>query len=318
MEKKESQVTKEDVELQKALMAMYNSGDPDLKEQAIIRLFEMIEDFIWYIMKKWYPTFYADKEAREELFGCCKVAFLTEIGKFDPEQGTLSTFLTYPFKHEMYEWINRETHRTSGYLSKMIGQVEAAIRELQSIGAEVTSSSISHLSGLSVKKVEQALERIEFKNPASLNTEEQLEEILTGNAKSPEQLFLEAEQSETIAKALKNLSSQDRTAIILYYGLDGTGPKSYNAVAKLMHISPPQAQTAIARGLHLLRNDTALKVLFGKGAANHRQKQLDSIEISLITNDSIISAYSVLDELDETESNTPSDTISSECVVITF
>ena len=36
--------------------------------------------------------------------------------------------------------------------------------------------------------------------------------------------------------------------------------------------------------------------MFGKGVSNYRQKQLDAIEISLITNENFIDAYKVLDE----------------------
>ena len=305
----------EEVKMQKALMQMYHSGDPDLKEEAIIQLWDMLEQFVWYAMKKWYPTFYSVEESREELFSCCKIAFLSEIGKFDPEQGTLSTFFTFPFKHEMYEWINKETHDASGYHSKMMQQVQNAIRELQSLGADVTPAAISHVCGLSVKKVNQTLERIEAKNAQSLNTDEQLEEVIKGNSKSPEELFLEAEATETIASALRGLSEQDRTAIVLYFGLDGGGSRSYNAVAKQMKISPPQAQTSIARGLHILRNDKSLKVMFGKGATNYRQRQLDTIEISLVTNENFIQAYDALDEVVEEK---PATSGSTTTVLLTF
>lgn len=296
MKKEKKLSRKEEIRVQKALMEMYHSGDQDLREEAIVRLWDMIEQFAWYAIKTWYPTYYAVEESREELLSCCKVAFLSEIWKFNPEQGTLSTFFTYPFKHEMHEWIHKEANDTTGYHAKMVQQVQNAIHELQSIGADISPSAISHICGLSVKKVNQTLDRIEMSHPQSLNAGEQFEEMVKGSSKSPEEMFLEAEASETIAHALKSLSEMDRLAVILYFGLDGSESKSYNAVAKIMKISAPQAQTCIARALHILRNNRSLNMMFGRGAVNYRQRQLDSIEISLITNENFIQAYNVLDD----------------------
>lgn len=285
-----------DIDENKALMAMYHSGNPDLKEEAIVRLFEKAEMFIWHFIKKQHPTLYGDPYYNEELFSCCKIAFLENIKDFDPEKGTLSTFLTLPFKHEMYEWVNRDLNDASGYHAKMMIQVQDAQKTLWARNVEPTPAAISNLTGLSVKKVEQTLLRIEAKKTQTCDSEEQWEEAVKGNCKSPEEMFLENEEHEALARALKILPAQDRIAIILHFGLDGSAPRSYSAVAKKMHISAPQAQASITRGLHILRGDTSLRVMFGRGAQNFRQAQLDGIEISLVTNENFINAYDVLDE----------------------
>ncbi len=305
-EKKEQQV-KEPSELKKEqqikelqfLMGMYHSGNPDLKEEAIERLWKKTEMFVWSSIQKWYPTFYTNEYCREELYSAAKVGFMSCIKDFDPLKGTLTTFLTYPIKHEMLEWINREFNNSTGHHSKMMKQVQDAEKLLAAQGCEITSSAISAVTGLSVKKVDAALIRIEARNMQSLNSDEQREEVIRGQCKSPEEMYLEKEGMEAIAKALQILSDQDRRAIILYFGLDGENQRSYNAVAKKMHISAPQAQTCVVRGLHILKGVESLQVMFGRGAQNYRQSQLDSIEISLVTNDNFINAYNMLD--DETE-----------------
>ena len=207
------------------LLAMYHSGDSELQATAIIRFFAKIENFIWHFIKQQWPTLYGDPYFNEELFTCCKIAFLEQIGQFDPSKGTLSTFMTRPFKHEMYEWVNRELHNTTGYFVKMMQQVQDAKKELAAKGIEPTTAAISNLTGLSVKKVEQALKNIEAKKTLSIDDEESWEENLKDQHKSPEEIFLENEQISAIGEALKSLPSQDRIAIILHFWIGWRGSK---------------------------------------------------------------------------------------------
>lgn len=288
--------TSNNTEEMKALMAMYHSGNPDLQEQATIMLFEKADTFIWHIMKTEYPTFYSDIAIREELYSACKVAFMEYIGRFDPEQGTLSTWLTYPMRHAISDWIDKNISNSSGYHSKQMRQVELAIERLQERGEIPTPALIAFETGMSVKKVESTLRRIEANNLKSFETNEELEGMISARMPSPEDAFMEEEAKRTIAKALSILPDQDKLILIYHFGLDGGDPRSYATVGRMVGISAPQVQTAIARSLRVLKGNNELRVMFGKGAQSYRQRQLDTMEISLVTNENLASAYDCLDE----------------------
>lgn len=280
----------------KALIYAFNNGTPDEKEDAITKLFYKVEDFIWYFLKREYPTFYSDAEIREELYAECLKAFMECIGDFNPEKGTLSNWVTYPFRHAVTNWIGDNIANSSGYHAKQMREVEKVTEKLQERGIPVTAAQIAFETGMSIKTVEKVQRRIEANRIKRFDSNEELEGMISARMPSPEDAFMEEEAKRTIFKALSVLPDQDKLILVYHFGLDGGDPRSYAMVGKMVGISAPQVQTSIARSLRILKGNTELRVMFGMGAKSYRQKQLDTMEISLVTNDRIASAYDCLDE----------------------
>ena len=285
----------------KALVSMVHSNVPDLKEEGVVRLWEKCEDFVWHMIKTEFSPYYSDFEIREELHSACKVAFMEYVESFDPEKGTLTTWMTYPMRHAITEYIDDMLSRSSGYYSKQMRAVEDATRHLQLRGIPVTADGIAYYADMSVKQVEKILKRIEATKTKSFDSSEELESMITSHLPSPEEAFWESEANDTIQSALATLPEMDRLAVIKCFGLDMLDPRSYAAVAKELGVSAPMVETMIARSLRVLRGNDSLRNMFAKGAKSYRQRQLDTIEISLVTNEKVRAAYDCLDEEPEVD-----------------
>ena len=80
----------EEKRMLKAIVNAYNSDDADMKAWAIQEMMSRVNGFIGHMIDKHFAVY--KKQYYDDMFSEGSIAVVEEMGRFDPDKGTLTTF----------------------------------------------------------------------------------------------------------------------------------------------------------------------------------------------------------------------------------
>lgn len=98
------------------------------------------------------------KDVHNELYNILYITFREALPSYDPDRGTLTTFLTAYFQHALSEYQRNDTLiPTSAYYSSMAKKIRTCTEDNQSEGQTWTVEALSQKTGLSPRTVKETL-----------------------------------------------------------------------------------------------------------------------------------------------------------------
>ncbi len=287
--KKDAKTNEQEKAMLRTIVKAYNTEDPDLKAWAIQEMIRKVRGFVGHMIDKHFPTY--KKDYYDDLYSEGTIAVIEEMGHFDPEKGTLTTYFTPYILHRMNAFINNEVNRSTPYYVNIMRQIKKTQEYYNEIQVTPTVADIALHTGLSVKKVEDGLRRIEALNECHYQSTAELDAEITNNVfESPEEEIIKKEQNELLQEALSKLEELDQKIIMLKFGLDDKDEKSYAEIAKALGIPVNRVLNSLNRSIRIMRSDDGLKNLNGK----RRHRSLDKVELAYMPDDT--NFYDCLDE----------------------
>ena len=230
---------------------------------------------------------------------------MQEMGKFNPDIGTITTYFTPYLLHAMNNYIDNEINRSTPYYANIMKLIKEAVTHFKSQHIVPTTSDIAYYTGLSVKKVEDGLQRIQAINEAHYESEVDLDTMLKKSFDGPEEEILKQERTRTLEKALMELNQKDRVIIGMRFGLTSDPAMSFNTIAKELHMPVNQVQNSVNRSLRILNANRDLRLLEGAGHAYKRHVSLDYTEMSVGPDSDILQLYDDIGEDFDAECSNP-------------
>lgn len=283
-------------ERMKKVMAAYHSGNPDEKQYAVEQMTNEISGFLGHMINKNFKAF--APEYYWDLYNEGMVAVLTTMSKYNPDMSTPTTYFTFPVIHAMSAFVNSVTNKSSAYYSSIMNKIRGAINYFESIEEKPTVANIALHTGLSIKKVEEGMKRINAVNEYRYETDAELDSVLNEQAKNPEEQILEQEREMLLKNALERLNEIDRKLIMYRFGFDDGTEKSFAKIAKLVNLPVNQVTSSISRSLRILRDSPELSDFQNMEAKKKREDVLNDMHIILAPTD-IVSIYAELGEDNE-------------------
>lgn len=283
----------------KTIVAAYNSGDKGLREWSMIQMMELTQGFIGHMIKKHFSAFMA--EHYQDLYNEGVLAVMESMGGLDLEKGTITTYFTPRILHAMSNYINNETNKSTAYYSNIMNKIKNAIKYFEERQIHPTISDLSLHTGLSIKKIEDGMRRINAVDELHYNTEAELDAVMQTGTGSPEEKYLENERMGILAEALCVLCEQDREIISWRFGFKDGAEKSFQAIAKAMHLPVNQVTASLNRSIRILQSNCGLRNLVGAGPKIYRNHVRNGAEISFVPDQSVMNIYADLDDEEETE-----------------
>lgn len=276
------------------IVSAYNNGDNDLKAWAIEEMVRRTNGFIGTIINKHFEEF--KNEYYGDLHAEGVVAIIENMGGLHIDKGTITTYFTRILIHAMSEFLHSETSRSTPYYANIMRKIKEAQKYYESQHITATVTDISLLTGLSVKKVEDGLRRIQAVDAYYYGDEEGLDSVVNGVAQTPEHQMIEKERTQILANALTCLTEEDRKIVLLRFGFEYGKEMSYNQIAKKLHLPVNQVMNSLNRSLRILHDNQELKNLEGKGSYHRKTNTLNSTEMNIMPDKNVINIYADIDE----------------------
>lgn len=211
------------------------------------------------------------------------IAIFSNIDNYNPEKGTISTYLTPHIVHVLSEYITKEMNKTSAYYSGNIRKVEKAINYFAGKNITPTTVDICSYTGLSITKVEDALIGINAKNFVSIDDDDF--QSPAANCGNPLDDIILLDKKETLQKSLMELPELDRKILITKFDLNEEYEKeqSVSSVAEKLGIQPDKIRRSIIRSLRKLSSNPALFDYYGSSPKQNTCEQNELYTRSAIT-----------------------------------
>lgn len=298
----EAPISKEKKALYQKICAYAQSNDPELRQQAFTIVYEETQAYIKKLINEHYRgqgrTWVVDKE---DAFQSCLQKIFERLDTFDPDRGSLTTFIHYKVKSELNQIKALNTNISQHYqiVLNQIAKVENSFREL---GREATFTDIAiELSGVSRKTIRDALFIREEADSMSLDstTYEFLDNSYYSDrnmyCKSPDAILI-ANESQEYLQALAKLPELERTVFEMKVFSNGESA-SYVSIAKQLDMTIEAVKKLYTQAQKKLRED---KYFIRKNAklSNKEYKALNSEAIPLIPTDIGKNTLDVLEGLD--------------------
>lgn len=247
------------------IMDMFKNGrEAEAKELMI----KKISGFIGDVINNRFSNF-KKNGMYHDLFNEGCVAVLAKMPNYDPYKSAPTTFFEPYIRQALCKYVGMLVNHSSPYHSEIMNKVRRAINYYETTQkTEYTITDLSLYTGLSVNKVQAALDRISYTSEVMCGTNEDFDVVIRTRQESPESAYLKKEMTKYVADALCRLDELDRNILVDKLGLDenytpGSSRKTpgmgYAAIASKYRIPINQVRESYQKSMRRLAHDPSLK-----------------------------------------------------------
>lgn len=253
----------ENLELE-ILVKEHQEGNKD----ATSKLVEKMSNYVYHLFHKHYGSYLS---VEEDLVQEGFVGVMKGLKKYDPKKGTLTTFLKPYILHEMQLYFATEILKTTSYYASMTKKVWNCLSRMGQAGLEYRSpedfcriyedmfgEELSPTTFIAVMQVMTRNESINIQDPAN---EYMLECQKSFQIDAVEQTVIRNLEKEDINKgidkSLKLLSDDQKTVVVLHYGLSGKDQMKKAAISRELGMERGVVQHLINSGLTKMKRSLA-------------------------------------------------------------
>lgn len=187
---------------------------------------------------------------------------LNYTGDLD-QVGSFSNYSLNYIKNEIVTQCNFEQHTSSAHYGKINKKVNSAIQEFKAEGLEPTSQMVAKKTGLSISQVETAMSFLSMKNYVPYDAQDREQPDTVSEFSDPEIAAEKREASETLRKCISNLSPKKVQALLLRFGFDQKGVRTFAQVGEALGIATGAAKPFVEEALAELRSQKEFQNIFG-------------------------------------------------------
>ncbi|MDR1573693.1 MAG: sigma-70 family RNA polymerase sigma factor [Clostridiales Family XIII bacterium] len=222
------------------LLGCRRDGDGAAREEAEKEIIALCDGLVRKIIAAVFPQHrenHADDMLQEG-----RIKVLSCLERYDPERGSFSTYAAPFVKRGIGEYIARWQGLTY-YSRSMLSRVDRAAAEAEGEGRACSVSEIAGIMGVSVRRVEKALE---IRRATPRAADDGLEDVADGDGADPPALLEKAELCKALADAVGALPDTERRTVAMCCLSDVGGRKRVPdaAVAKALGIKTHEAGAA--------------------------------------------------------------------------
>ncbi len=285
----------------KELMKIYQTEDISAEElnRIFCIIWISIKDYVISLLKSNFGSYF--KNHSEEMLQEASIAVFTCLKKYDPEKGSLTTWIKAPILHSANEFVSIVVHRTTPYYGTTISKILKCESELRSEGLECNIYNIADRTNLSIHTIENCKHILDRNQELHYDGLDFSEDVLPGTMKSPEESLMETEECAALHKYINSLSPKQREIVAKRYGFSGNGELSVAKIADELGCTKEAVRSDIRRALQTLSDGLKRDKIFDERRRNQEVTNM-RIEIAMVPMDTeteINNDQSFFDSLEE-------------------
>ena len=249
------------------ILPLGHEGNTEQKSWARSKLIEEGHDFIHFFIDKYYRSYrprYGKDLENEGLLWLCQYGF-----NYNPDKASFTTFLTLNLKGVMHKYINSQVNNVSAHYGARMDTVRKAQSQLEKEMSDYTIEDLAARTGYPVSVIKTTLELIQCNNKMYFDGDDQgFLNAVPSKTESPEEMVIKQETRDALLQALKNLPKKYRDVLGARFIPESyfpdqhdntiSRPPGFEAIAKLLGMTPAQVRGYYRRAIMRLRHDPGL------------------------------------------------------------
>lgn len=213
-------------------------------------IYDNIKKYISKVLWEQYGTIMSNPQVREDLVQDIWLKIFSEIKKFNPEKGSLTTFVDPWIKHVVTNYSSKKFYKTSPYFANAIKRVNGAKNYCRIKGLTPDTETICRITGLSEVTVNNAVQINNKKDHVSVEAMMEAGMDYTSGLRNPEELAILEEANTTLGIILGEvLNEYEKEVLILLLSPQDVNRNhaSYREVAEQLGTNVPKIKRTISR-----------------------------------------------------------------------
>lgn len=254
------------------------------------RLFKSVVKYGLALARQTLVKYRKDNDAYQDVAQDLAAIFFEKLPDYDPYWTTPVTYFDRYFKQVISEYVHQYSQHLSQYDARNLGMLRGAIRDYESRGIKWDEMMLSTKTGLSSKVVHQTL--LLGNNSIYANVEDAYD--MATKLPGPEEELIRSDKENVLAKALMELSEEDREFFLYKVDLDAKDERTYTQLAKHFGMEVKDAKRRYNQIRVRLANDPNLSGL----SRNYQRKPSESLKFERkISDEALNDAIQTLSQL---------------------
>lgn len=228
------------------------SGDAERRKRGLQRMLEENRGLIFHYLHRHYDA------VDEDMVQTCQLALIRAAEAFDPRRGEFSTlacvYMRYELDH-LFQYYSALHY--PNYMRRAIGKMMKDGEDLEKVAEQMAQES-----GVKKQAIEKALKFARDTRFVSLDAPNEDGELFLHEMVGTDGMLERIEDIE-LARAVKQeldkLTSKERMAVQLRFGLDDGIERTYREVAQAMDMSTERVRQLCNKALEKLRASPVLQ-----------------------------------------------------------
>lgn len=233
-------------------------GSKEVSQVSSTKIYSFVKKYIYKVLWNQYRTIMSNTQLRDDLLQDIWEKVFSEIKKYDPKKGMITTFIDPWIRHVVTNYSCKNITNTSPYYANAIKKVEEAGNRCKMEGIASDFKTLSHYSGLPIATVKNALKVAQRKDMLSFETSVSEEEYIE-RVKGPEEIVMMAETNR-ILDGILNKTLNDFEKNVLTLILNPRDPEkkhaSYREVSEQLGSNISKIKRTLSRIVAKLEQDS--------------------------------------------------------------
>lgn len=237
------------------VMAVYQmakkAGDDITLHEAMEEIYSFTERYVYKTLWSRYSTLMRSPH-RSDLVQEVWVKVFKEIGRYNPDIGSITTFLSVWIMHAVSNYTSKRFANTSVYYAGAIKKVIGAQEYLRQHAMEETPDAINMLTGLPPITIEACLDILSKKDNISYEVLVDAGFERSAELRSPEDTAIENESKRRISKIMEDTLTDDEITIAQILINPENDEKQHSSYREIMQLIPGSNVPKIKREVSII------------------------------------------------------------------
>lgn len=231
------------------------------------RIYEIIEKYVYKTLWSNYRTLMKNPNHREDIIQEVWIKIFSELKKYDPDKGAITTFIAPWIKHVVAEYTSKNFKKTSVYYASAMQKVNGAQNYAKQYGLNPDDIDlIMNLTGLSEATVKSTIDIMQRKDYVSYEALVDVGADYISQIKGPEESVLDSESEKDLYDLLHDILSDDELLIITMLLNPENDEKKHSSYREIADQIPgsniPKIKRQVSRIVSKLKNNKRFGQLY--------------------------------------------------------
>lgn len=204
------------------------SNNKDAIHDAFTDIYNFIEKYVHQTLWHKYRALMNNPQHREEIIQSVWLKLFKEMKHYDPNKGSITTFVTPWITHTISEYVSKNFKKSSVYYANAMNRIVGAQNYCKEHGLNANDIKLlTNMTNLSEFTIRNTLKLIAIKDTFSYDSFTYTNVDYQSYVKTPDELLLECESEKHLKELVKEILNEEELKILELYLTPNNPNKKY-------------------------------------------------------------------------------------------